>query len=110
MFKLSKFHAHSLGIVAANKPLDSKIIEVTPIEDNPMASGELTDNIDIYEAKSSSTDGEAYQVELTTTNTIKATWLPIGTSNRLTAPDVRRHHLHDLVVGQIGGDSVTRGR
>lgn len=88
--ELSKLHFYSIGIVAVNKPLSSKEIEVTCTETAPMLSGEITDNKVTVKAEATDSDGSAYQVEMESTVTIKATWLPINGSNRLTAPDVRR--------------------
>lgn len=88
--EVSQLRIYSIGIVAANKVLSSKDIEVTPIEDLPMTDGELLDNVDQYSAAASTVDGAAYQVNVATANTVTATWLPINGSNRMTAPDVRR--------------------
>lgn len=90
---ISKFNVYSLAIVAANKPLSSKVIECTPTEIAPMTNGEVSDTMDKYTAGATDREGAAYQVEMTTTNTVKATWLPMGGSNRMTAPDVRRGEL-----------------
>lgn len=89
--QFSKLHLYSLGIVAVNKPLSSKVIEVTPIEDVPLLNGELTDNVRDVSSKARDTEGAAYHTEVSAGNTIKATWFPLeGGGNRLTAPDVRR--------------------
>lgn len=80
----------SLGIVAANKKLSSKKIEVILSEENPMYHGELTDNWEKYKAKGEDKDGESFEYELETTPSVVATWLPLGCPNRKTAPDVRR--------------------
>lgn len=88
--KASKFNFFSIGTVAMNKPLSSKIIEVTPLEDLPMLNGEITDNAKDITATSTDASGATYSSKVTTTTTLKATWLPIGNSNRLTPPDVRR--------------------
>lgn len=87
---LSKLEVYSLGIVAANKELSSNTIEVTPIEQTTMVSGELTDNMDKQSAKGQDQYGRDYEVSATTTNTVKAKWLAIGCPNRVTPPDVRR--------------------
>ncbi len=87
---VSELKFYSIGVVAENKKLDSHEIEVAPIESSTMVDGEITSNADKYEAKAEDSEGSAYQVELTTTNSIKATWIPMGMSNRKTAPDVRR--------------------
>lgn len=88
--ELSQLKIYSLGTVAANKPLSSKEISVTPIENTPMVDGELTDTQSTYKAEAEDSAGAAYSLELTTANVITATWLPLGSSNRMTAPDVRR--------------------
>lgn len=87
---LSKLQPYSLGLVSANKPLKSMIIEVTPVEDFPMLNGEITDNIEKYTSTSTDAAGSTKKTEVSTTASIKATWLPIHNSNRKTAPDVRR--------------------
>lgn len=90
MSEVSKLNVYSIGVVAANKELTSKEIEVTPIEDAPMTNGEVTDAGQKITAKSTDTNDAAYQAEVPTANTVKATWLPLGSTNRITAPDVRR--------------------
>lgn len=90
MSEVSKLRVYSLGTVAANKPLTSKDIEVVPIEDTPMVNGEVTDNGERVSAKASDVEGGAYETEVPTASSIVATWLPLGNSNRVTAPDVRR--------------------
>lgn len=100
--EVSKLKFYSIGIVAANKPLDSKDIEVTPVEDMPMLNGEITDTATQYTAEGKGRDGDAFTEEVTTTTSIKATWLPISNSNRITAPDVRRG---ETVVIYRFGDS-----
>lgn len=87
---LSQMQFYSIGIVAANKNLRSKDIEVVPLEHTPLVSGELTDNVSSYKAKSKGTMKDSFSIEIDTTLSIQATWIPIGNSNRLTAPDVRR--------------------
>ncbi|MNU19579.1 hypothetical protein D3C71_78080 [compost metagenome] len=90
MSEVSKLNVYSIGVVAANKELTSKEIEVTPIEDAPMTNGEVTDAGQKITAKSTDTNDASYQTEVPTSNTVKATWLPLGHTNRITAPDVRR--------------------
>ena len=88
--KISRLHFYSLGIVAANKALDSDEIEVTAIEENPMLSGDITDNVELYKATSVNSEKDYKDIEVQTTLTIKAKWLPINNSNRMSSPDVRR--------------------
>lgn len=81
---------YSIGIVAANKPLDSNEIEVTPMEDTAANSGELTDNTTKYEAKGANSQGGTFSASIDTTASIKAKWFSGTDTNRVTSPDVRR--------------------
>ena len=87
---LSEFKFYSYGIVANNKKRDSYEIEVSPIEDIPFADGELTSHVKKDVTKGINSDAGHFETEVKTTNSIKATWLPMNQSNRKTAPDVRR--------------------
>lgn len=88
--KISKLQFYSLGIVANNKKLSDFIIEVTPVEEFPMLDGEITDNVDNYQTEFNDAKKVPFKVDIKTTVSIKAKWLPINNSNRRTAPDVRR--------------------
>lgn len=88
--KASKLQFYSIAVVAANKFLDSDIIEATPIEDAPMLNGEITDNIMEYTTQYKDSNNRHGAEKIMTTVTVKATWIPIGQSNRRTPPDVRR--------------------
>ena len=97
---VSKLRIYSLGIVAANKQLNSNDIEVTPIEDLPMVNGALTDNASTYSSSATDAKGSTYQTQTQTSSTVHATWLPLGDSNRQTAPDVRRGE--QVMIYQFG--------
>jgi hypothetical protein len=88
--KVSQLKPYTVGTVAANKPLDSKVIEFTPDEENVFMDGEITDNSKQDIAKGKNAQGQSYEKSLTTTASMKATWLPISNPNRKSAPDVRR--------------------
>ena len=90
MQKVSEFHFYSLGLVAANKALSSKIIEAVPIEHTSFANGDISDSASPVSTTAKDSKGANYSAEINTTTSIKATWLPLGSSNRMTAPDVRR--------------------
>lgn len=95
---VSAFRPYSLGIVAANKKLqdpkepkkNNHYIEVTPVEQFSFVDGEITDNKEELEEGAPDYNDEQWKVKVTTTPSIMARWLPIGNTNRLTAPDVRR--------------------
>lgn len=86
--RVSQLHIYSYGIVAADKVLSSNTVEVMPVEDNVLADGVITDNASQYQASGTDAQGNSYQSSLTTTMSVQATWMPLG-SNRMTAPDVR---------------------
>lgn len=86
----SQLRFYSMGIVAANKALSSKVIEVTPIEHLPFVNGQLTNTGTTVTAQGTDLNGASYSTQVATSVTIQATWLPEGDSNRQTAPDVRR--------------------
>lgn len=88
--QMSKLKFYSLGIVAENKKLSSKEVEVTPIEEMPMLDGELAPVATDYNAKAKDSLGSSYEATVEATTTIKAKWLALGGGNRITAPDVRR--------------------
>lgn len=88
--EVSKLSFYNVGTAAENKALSSPFLEVTPLEDMPFVDGELTDNADKFKSKGKDSEGQSYQHEIDSTVTVKAKWLPIGQSNRLTPPDVRR--------------------
>ncbi len=86
----SKMRFYSMGTVAENKELNSMDIEVTPVEELTMLDGELTSKVTEYKATATDNLGQTYEGSVKTAVTIKATWLRLGDSNRMTSPDVRR--------------------
>lgn len=85
----SIFRTVAIGHVAENKALMSKTVLVTPSEWMTMRDGELTSSPTSMTYKTVDQDGVEDQGGMLTDNTILATWHP-ASSNRLTAPDVRR--------------------
>lgn len=90
MMNISQLRFYSVGIVAVNKKLSSHFVEITPIEDNSFMDGEITDHKEDYKAKSKDFEGKEWETKIDTTASIRAKWLPMGNSNRITSPDVRR--------------------
>ena len=85
----SKLRLVSLGIVAANKALSSKDIEVVPIELVPYLDNEVSQETEILSGEGEDGLGNKYNIKITAGVSILASWIPYG-SNRTTAPDVRR--------------------
>lgn len=86
----SKFHFHSFGTVAANKPRGTDMAEIFPKEVFTMSAGEITDSVDEIDVKGKDASGQDYQGKLKTKPSMTCKWLPIGDPNRITAPDIRR--------------------
>ncbi len=97
---LSKLRFYSAGIVAVNKLLSSKDIEVHPFEDLNFVDGYLSDQVTEYKGKGKDASDAEYEAIIKTTVTVKATWLSHTGSNRITAPDVRRGEL--VMIYQFG--------
>lgn len=89
MNNASCFKIVSIGTVAENKALSSKVISVSPIEQLTMFNGEVRSNPVALETTGLDRNGNNFATSVATDNVVQATWLPFG-SNRKTAPDVRR--------------------
>lgn len=86
---MSEFKIYSLGIVVETKPPGTDYIMVTPIETlNIQKSGAIKDSKTKFEGTLKQPDSKGFKTEVSSTNYLKAKWLPLGNSNRLTAPDV----------------------
>lgn len=85
----SNLRLYSLGLVANNKEVDAKIINVVPIEQTPFLDGELVSMPFESEQAGSEGDDAEFNVKVTSDVAVTATWLSLN-SNRATPPDVRR--------------------
>lgn len=93
----SELKVYSIGIAAENLKLGNgpdkapnRILEVTPIEDSPMLDGEINSDHTEDQVKSEDVNGGQEQIKTKSANSVKASWLPLGSSNRFTPPNVRR--------------------
>lgn len=103
----SKLEIYSIGIVAANKPSNSNMIEVTPIEDFSMLSGQITDNVTSDTTGGTDSQGVPYQNKYTAGQSIKAKWMGVACANRVTSPDVRRGEL--VVIYKYANADADKG-
>lgn len=85
---ISKLKLHSVGIVAEDKAKDSNEIEVILIEVTPGLIGNVEVVQNVVDVDVTNSSGDKKVVTLTFSNTVPATWLPTGDSNRLSSPDV----------------------
>jgi len=90
MHTVSLLKFYSIGRLAANKPLDTNIIEVVPIEASSNLDGEINAGLDKFSAKGTDQTGAAYSLELDMSTAVTAEWSPFGRGNRVTSPDLRR--------------------
>lgn len=103
--QLSQFKIYGVGRVAANKKRGSGIIEVADVEKLPNLSGAITDHVETSTAKVESGDTEdAFEVDVKSSASVPAEWLPWGQTNRITAPDVRRGEY--VLLFQFGDTTV----
>jgi phage gp45-like len=79
----------SLGVAANNKEIGSRKLNVVPIEQTPYLDGELASLPFESEVGGTDSQGNAFQVKVTTDQAVEAEWLPKG-SNRRTPEDIRR--------------------
>lgn len=101
--QLSKYRLVSIGYAAQNKALDSKQLEVTPIEMLPYIDGEITDDTTHVTHEGVDATGKKYTTKAEIGVTLECTWLQWG-SNRQTAPDIRRGEL--IFVWQYADDDT----
>jgi hypothetical protein len=96
----SKLQVYTYGTAAENLALNSFELEITPLEHTPMVDGELTTNAQSATVQGMDLSGAQYQSQMTSSGTIRATWLPLGQPNRMTPPNVRRGE--EVVVYRFG--------
>ena len=63
----------------------SDTLEITPIQDLPFTEGELAGNYTKVNSGGMDSSGGEFQSEVKVTNTLSATWIPLGQSNRFTS-------------------------
>lgn len=85
---LSNFKLYSIGIVAEDKPTNTNDLLVYPNEKLPFRDGSVESNIETTIAEGVDRSGKAYQDKVSTDITLRCKWLNLGSSNRVTAPDV----------------------
>ena len=86
----SKLKPYSLGIVVEHKPGGSSTLLVSPVETlNLQGEGSMREASKSFKGAIPDSTNSSFKTEQTSTNYIRAKWLPLGASNRTTPPDVR---------------------
>lgn len=87
MKNISSFKIYSLGIVAVDKNTKSDIIDVVPIEHLTDISGDIGEET-TFESSATDHKNVPSKAETKAKNSLKASWLAFGHSNRSSSPDV----------------------
>lgn len=98
---MSKLSIYSIGIVVADKQLDTWDIEVFPVESLPTATGDVSQTRKIS-GNIKNIKGDTIAVEVEKGNTITASWLSFGQYNRASAPDICRGET--VLLFRYGGE------
>lgn len=82
---------YSLGIVVDDKPDNTDMVLVSPIEVlNIQTPGSILNHGTKF-VGSLNNGGSSFKTEVSSTNYLRAKWLPIGQSNRITSPCVNKN-------------------
>lgn len=98
----SYLQIYSLGKAAANKPRDTNLLRVTPMEKMVLLDGAIASKPTELEIEGQDADGQAYNTMIQTDNALEADWFPMSAGYQQTAPDIRRG---ELVILWRFGDS-----
>ena len=85
--RLSGLKLYSLGIVVEDKAVGSDQVVVYPVEELPTVYGDIS-KVQQNKASLPNAQGTVKTSQAQSQNTIIATWIPFGHSNRMTSPDV----------------------
>lgn len=85
---MSALQPFSIGIVIEDKQRGSDYIKVSPMEQLPMQSGDMTNNKKNYEIVTPDASGIKRASKAEGSNFIVAKWFAQNSTNRLSAPDV----------------------
>lgn len=87
--RVSKLKSYSLGIVVKNKAKGDDRIMVCPIEDLTFIEGLLAEYTQDFNVSLPDINGKINGVKLLGDGHVVAKWIPYGSSNRISPPDVR---------------------
>jgi hypothetical protein len=79
---------YCIGIVVNDKEVDSDVIDVYPVEELPLAEGNIKEAKIEYDETLPNSKTVPTQGKIEGKLHVQAKWVPFGHSNRITAPDV----------------------
>lgn len=86
--RISKLSLFSLGIVLETKSRTSDTIKVYPVEELPFVDGNISSFSKSYKNTGVNAKGVSQKIDLSSSVTLEAKWIPDGVDNRITSPDV----------------------
>lgn len=86
----SQFKPYSIGVVTANKGEGTGLLDVQPIEIQWASNGEIVNNYAEETVEGKDREGQDVKYGVVTSNNITAAWMPMGNSNRISPPELRR--------------------
>lgn len=87
--QISQLRLYSLGVVIEDKPVGSDFVMVSPIEIlNIQPDGFIKNASTKFKGTLKNSSNKNFATEVSSTNYVKAKWLSLGNSNRITSPDV----------------------
>lgn len=86
----SQFKPYSIGVVTANKGEGTGLLDVQPIEIQWASNGEIVNNYAEETVEGKDKEGQDIKYRVITSNNLTAAWMPMGNSNRISPPELRR--------------------
>lgn len=86
----SQLKPYSLGMLTANKGAGTEMVDVMLIELSWATHGEVNNNYTQETVEGLDINGEKVKYSVVSSNNITAAWLPMGNSNRISPPELRR--------------------
>lgn len=86
----SQLKPYSLGVLTAHKENGTGLIDVQPIEINWASNGEIVNNYSEETVEGKDKEGQDINYKIISSNNLTAAWLPLGNSNRVSPPELRR--------------------
>jgi len=99
---ISVFRPVSTAQVLENLVVGERVISAKMIESDPFTDGEQKEIAEELVCDGIDEEGQSYSLSVTVSNSIEATWLPLGKTNHVVAPNVRRGER--VQIWQAGDD------
>lgn len=95
--RTSKFQFYSIGIVVNDKTRNSDFADITPVEEITNVDKKISDFLIENNVSMPNIKGVTKTTSATGSAIIKARWLPLGQSNRISSPDLIKNETVILI-------------